>query len=403
MTTSLPLSLPSYVQALRFNERRVLQVLRRMGHGSKAEIAKIANLTNAAVGTIVNSLEEQNLIVSGRKHHDGKRGQPATMIHLNPTGAYGIGVRLERNCIQTVLIDFDGNILSRFTNEMLLPHPEKALEIVCSDIRSALGTLSMESLSRLTGIGLAQPFNLGSWLEELGLPADSFKQWDDFDFAARLEEVFSLPVIFENDGTAAAVAELFYGVGREIDDFLYFFFGPAIGGGLVLKGDVVRGHAGNAADIGLMPVLPSTLPTAVRPKAKWDILLNRASLHSLRRHLRQSMPLEQIESRANLEQVVEVCGKEVIEWLDDCVDAMVPVIMASKALLDVPTMVLGANIGGGLTALLRDRFSLSLAENMPESRFPPRLVTGTFGSDAGAIGAASLPIFYSFSPRKPIA
>lgn len=400
--TPLSLSAPQAIQALRFNERRVLQVLRRMGHGSKAEIARIANLTNASVGTIVNSLEEQNLIVSGRKQHDGKRGQPATMIHLNPTGAYGVGVRLERNCIQTVLIDFDGNILSRFSNEMLLPYPEKALEIVCSDIKSALATLSEESLSRLTGIGLAQPFNLGSWLDELGLPADSFRQWDNFDFAARLEQEIGLPVIFENDGTAAAIAELFYGVGREIDDFLYIFFGPAIGGGLVLQGDVVRGHAGNAADIGLMPVLPSTLTTAVKPRGKWDILLNRASLNSLRRHLQKSMPLEHIESRANLERVVQACGKEVVEWLDDCVDAMVPVILASKALLDVPTLVLGANIGGGIHEILRDKFTQALAENMPESRFPPQLVTGTFGSDAGAIGAASLPIFYSFSPRKPI-
>lgn len=401
MLSSLSSPTPSS-QALRFNERRVLQVLRRMGQGSKAEIARIANLTNAAVGTIVSSLEAQNLIVSGRKHHDGKRGQPATMIHLNPTGAYGIGVRLERNCIQTVLIDFDGNILSRFSNEMLLPHPDKALEIVCSDIRSALATLSDESLARLTGVGLAQPFNLGSWLEELGLPADSFRQWDNVDFAARLEQEMGLPVIFENDGTAAAIAELFYGVGREIDDFLYLFFGPAIGGGLVLKGDVVRGHAGNAADIGLMPVLPSTLSSAVQPKARWDILLNRASLNSLRRHLRASMPHEQIESRANLESIVETGCRELVEWLDDCVDALVPVIMTSKALLDVPTMVLGANIGGGLLEMVREKLTAALAENMPESRVAPKLVTGTFGSDAGAIGAASLPIFYSFSPREPI-
>ncbi len=389
-------------QDLRLNERRALQVLRRMGTGSKADIARVTNLTNAAVGTIVKSLEDKGLIISGKKVYEGQRGQPATMMHLNPTGAYGIGVRLERNFIQTVLIDFDGNLLSRFTNEMLLPDPQTTLEIVCKDIRAALATLNEESRSRLTGIGLAQPFNLGSWLNELGLPKDSFKLWDDYDFAANLENEFQIPVTFENDGNAAAIAELFYGVGCEIDDFLYLYFGPAVGGGLVLKGDVVRGHTGNAADLGLMPVPPSKLSTATKPKTQWDILLNRASLNSLRRHLKKTMEDAPIISRSSLEMVVAQGGKEVTEWFEDCVDALVPAIMASAALLDVPTMVIGANIGGEFSEKLTEKLTETLSRNMPESRFAPKLLPSTFGSDAAAIGAASIPIFYSFSPRKPI-
>ena len=402
MTDRHPPIFQQAFQELRLNERRVLQVLRRMGTGSKADIARGTGLTNAAVGTIVNALEEKGLILSGKRLHEGQRGQPATMMHLNPTGAYGIGVRLERNFLQTVLVDFDGNILSRFTNEMLLPQPDAALEIVARDIRSLLAPLDEQARTRLTGIGLAQPFNLGSWLNELGLPRESFKLWDSYDFAGQLEAQFGIPVTLENDGTAAAIAELFYGVGRQTDDFLYFYFGPAVGGGLVLKGDVVRGRTGNAADLGLMPVPPSRLATASKPRNQWDILLNRASLNSLRRHLNRNQDQPQNISRALLEQHVAQAGAEFLEWLDDCVDALVPAIMASAAVLDVPTMVLGANIDGGFAERLSARLSDELGRNMPESRFAPQLVTSTFGSDAAAIGAASLPMFYSFSPRKPL-
>jgi predicted NBD/HSP70 family sugar kinase len=387
---------------LRYNERRVLQVLRRMGNASKAEIARVANLTNAAVGSIATSLEKQNLLIAGKKRYEGQRGQPATMLHLNPTGAYGLGVRLERNGFQTVLIDFDGNILARFSNEMELPHPEKTLEMVCSDISAALATVPSDSLSHLTGIGLAHPYNLGSWLRELGLPEESFKKWDSFNFSARLEEKTGIPVHSENDGTAAAIAELFYGAGRERDDFLYLFFGPAIGGGLVLKGDIVRGNKGNAADVGLMAVLPSTLASAVPPRKKWDILLNRASLNSLRRHLRYCAPEVNVASRLQLELAVQAGGPFIDEWADDCIDALLPALISAKALLDVPALVIEANIGSGLVALLREKLEVSLARDMPESRYAPELLTGTFGCDAGAVGAASLPIFYNFSPRKPL-
>ena len=61
---------------------------------------------------------------------------------------------------------------------------------------------------RLTGIGLGQPYHLGSWLRELELPASSFKRWDDFDFATALANATGLPVFSENDGNAAAIAEL---------------------------------------------------------------------------------------------------------------------------------------------------------------------------------------------------
>jgi len=374
-----------------------------MGSASKAEISRVANLTNAAIGSIVGSLEELDLVSSGKKHKKGLRGQPATLLHLNPTGAYGIGVRIERNSFQTVLIDFDGNILSKLSHEMLLPRPEEALELIADDIDSILNTMTPDAISRLTGVGLARPFHLGSWLKELGLPASSFKKWDNYDFALHLEEATRIPVQEENDGTAAAIAELFYGAGREIDDFLYLFFGPAIGGGLVMKGDIVRGPSGNAADVAMIPVPPSTLSSSITPTDRsWDILINRASLNSLRRHLKLCYPEETFDTRLNLEQAVRSKPAVVEEWVEDCISAIIPVILTGKAFIDFKTVVISTNINGSLTDILRDRIEQMFPGNLPETVIAPTIINGSFGSDAGAVGAASIPIFYNFSPRKPI-
>ena len=388
------------IQLRRFNERRVLQALRRMGAASKADLARYAGLTNAAVGDIVSSLADQGLLHFGEKRYIGGRGQPATMIRLNGTGVYSIGVRLDRTAIQTVLIDFDGNLMSRISYDMLLPQPEKTLEIVKKDIEKTIDFLKGEQKKRLSGIGLAIPFNLESWLIELNLPSDIFSSWEGFDFAAGVENAINIHVYSENDGTAAAIAELFYGVGREIDNFLYLFIGPGLGGGLVLNGEIVHGDSGNAADVGLMPVSPSTLPSAPQPKGAFDIILNRASINTLIRHLQYSG--KSIETKIDLELVIAEEPTPVTEWLDDCTMALTHLIWSAKSLLDVPTVVLGADIGGRLTEILKNRLAVSLAASAPESRTPPNIVLGSFGSDAGAVGAASLPIFYSFSPSKNI-
>ena len=51
----------------RYNERRVLRVIRRMGEASKADLARQTNLTNTAVGTIVSNLHRQQLLTVSQK------------------------------------------------------------------------------------------------------------------------------------------------------------------------------------------------------------------------------------------------------------------------------------------------------------------------------------------------
>ena len=104
------------------------------------------------------------------------------------------------------------------------------------------------------------PYNMGSWQRELDIPLAAYRALERVrPRAARLAAATGLEVFCENDGTAAAVAELFQGQGRTLDDFLYVFIGAAIGGGVVLGGDYHRGSHGNAGDLGLMPTGPSRL------------------------------------------------------------------------------------------------------------------------------------------------
>lgn len=387
-------------QLRRYNERIVLQILRRAGEASKAELARAVQLTNAAIGAIIQDLIEEGLIVEAGKRHDGGRGQPATMLRLAPSGAFSFGVRLDRTNMETVLMDFSGQLIGRRLHDLILPAPERALEILTEDLQILQQQLSDEEQTRITGIGLAQPFNLGAWLHELGLPEADFKKWDDFDLAEALEATAGLPVFSENDGTAAAVAELFYGLGRQNDHFLYLFLGPAIGGGLILKGDVVRGESGNAGDVAMMPVPPSSLPTAPKARHQWDLLLTRASLVALARHM---SPDEFAQlNRGDLQDAVEADAPKYREWLADCADALGLALRSAYALLDVPLVVIDGDLGGPFPAAFRNAVQDAVERTAPERRQSPDIQIGSFGHDAGAIGAASLPQFFNFSPRAAI-
>ncbi|MGG1948941.1 ROK family transcriptional regulator [Trinickia sp. NRRL B-1857] len=384
----------------RYNERLLLQALRRTQPASKADLARSANLTSTSVGSIITALEQAGLIESTGRRVQGLRGQPASLLQLAPQGAFGIGVRLDRGGIECVLVNFAGEVLARRSHDMVLPAPAKVLELVGDDIRALLACLSPVERERLTGIGVAQPFNLGSWLRELGLSPNVFDAWHDVDFASELASITPLPVFSENDGNAAAIAELFYGCGRQASDFIYLFLGPAIGGGIAIDGDCLRGAKSNAGDIAVMPVPPSRLPSAPQPSGAWDILLSRASLNALARHLRYCG--EVADTRAALEACVARGMPAVDAWIDDCIDALAPAVRAMLCVTDAPVVVVDADIDAGLIDTLMKRLHAALVLGAPEARGTPELMRGSFGPDAGAIGAASLPMFFNFSPRAGI-
>ena len=400
MPPNLNRQLPAPSSPHGYNERRVLQVIRRMGEASKADLARQTNLTNTSVGIIVSTLHRKQLLKISRKRLSGQRGQPPTLYQLETSGSFSIGVRVDRNWIQTILIDFEGTVLSRLSHESILPKPEMALEIILKDVNALLNMLSENQRRRLSGIGLAYPYNLESWLSELSLPYEQFSGWKDFDLAGHIEDAISIPVYCENDVTAASIAELFYGVGRDRDDFLYVFIGPGIGGGIVINGESVRGPLGNAGDIGLMPVPPSTLISAPQPKGEWDILLNRASINTLIRHLRACG--HEVHSFSDVNYLVERQDRAVNEWMTDCVAALTHVLWSGFALLNCPVVVIGSDLGRGFIQQLITKLEQKMASSAPEARNPPRLLPGSFGSDAEAIGAANLPFFYHFSTQNHI-
>ncbi len=380
-----------------FNERVILGALRRLGQASKADLARYAQITDNTAGVIVRELAARNLVrIEGKRA--GARGQPATLLSLNAEGAYAIGVKIGRRSIDATLVDFAGRVLEHRRLERSFPLPEEAVELTLSAIDALLKAVPRAVSQRVAGLGVAMPYNMGSWRRELDIPDATYEAWNDFDIAATLAERTGLPVCVENDGTAAAVAELFNGLGREIDSFVYLFIGTAIGGGVVLDGDYRRGETGNAGDFGLMSVAPSRLSSAPRPDGPYDILLTRASISSLIRHLGGHRAT--VGSAADLGAAIDSRPALVEEWIEDCVDALVVPILSAARILDVGVVVLDSALPRRLHDDLIGRLRAALAAAGPESRRPSRVLVGKVGHEAAAIGAAILPLHLNFSPNR---
>lgn len=278
--------------------------------------------------------------------------------------------------------------------------PAEAVAFAAESVAGLRCLLGGPAGGRIAGLGVAMPYNLGSWQRELDIPLAAYRRWNEFDLGAALAEATGLEVFCENDGTSAAVAELFQGQDRTLDDFLYVFIGAALGGGVVLGGDYHRGAHANAGDLGLMPTGPSRLGTAPRPNGRPEIALTRASVNALLRHLRaRGQPAD---SQEQLDALLELGHPAVDEWLEDAADALVAPLLSAVRVLDVAAVVIDGTLPRPVLDRLIARLAEALAQASPESRAPPRLVRGTVGRDAPAIGAAILPLHLNFSSSRDL-
>ncbi len=387
------------VSLRQFNERAILGALRRLGRASKADLARHAQLTDNTAGVIVRALAARDLVRAEGKRVGG-RGQPATLLSLNAQGAYSVGVKIGRRSVAAILVDFAGQHLDRVSLERRLPPPGEAVELVLSLMDRLLAQAPRGVAPRLAGLGIAMPYTMGSWRCEPDISDAACAAWNGFDIAAALARRTDLPVLVENEGMAAAAAALFMGQARRLDSFIYLHVDTAIGGGVVLDGDLHRGETGNAGDFGLMPVPPSGLSSVPRPDGRYDVLQARASISALIRHLRANRV--QLGSNGDLGAAILAPPRLVAEWLDDCADALVMPVLSASRLLDVGAVVLDGALGRGELEGLADRLRRALTENRQEPRGTPEVLIGKIGGDAGVLGAAILPLHVNFNPNRSL-
>jgi glucokinase len=72
----------------------------------------------------------------------------------------------------------------------------------------------------------------------------------DLEMAKLLTAELGIPAIIRNDVQIAAAGENAFGAGKDVDDFVVVFVGTGIGGGIVRNGELIKGSAGNAGELG---------------------------------------------------------------------------------------------------------------------------------------------------------
>jgi predicted NBD/HSP70 family sugar kinase len=370
------------VRVRAYNERLVLSLVRLYGSLSKADIARRSGLSAQTVSVIMRALEKEGLLSRGAPVR-GRVGQPSIPMHLNPDAVYSFGVKIGRRSADLVLMDFVGRIRLQLHRTYAYPLPGEIIGFITSGIRELENRLDEKQRDRIAGIGIAAPFELWNWTEEVGAPEGTMEVWRDFDLQAEVSARVSHAVFLQNDATSACGAELVFGVGPSYPDFIYLFIGSFIGGGIVLNSAIFSGRTGTAGAVGPLPVRGKNGETRQ--------LLEIASIFVLENMLRER-GIDPQPLWYSADDWIDF-GEPLALWVEDTAKALAQAIVAAASIIDFSAAV----IDGGFPGWVRKRIveaTIREAEKLDlQGVVMPEIIEGAVGAQARAIGGASLPIF----------
>ncbi len=227
--------------------------------------------------------------------------------------------------------------------------------------------------------------------------------WRDVPLVEHLGSALGLPVVADNDNTAAAWGEFRFGAGRDYRHMLLVGVGTGIGGGVVADGVLFRGANGFAAEIGHIIVEPDGPLCGCGNRGCWEqVASGQAVTRAGRRAVRdgeQTLLRDQVGGDPDLVtgplvtkaardgDVVSIAIiAEVGRRLGEGIGALVNV-------LDPEVVVVGGGVADAGELLLtpaREAFrrTVEAVDHRPEVP----LVHAQLGNDAGAVGAATLAL-----------
>jgi glucokinase len=201
------------------------------------------------------------------------------------------GVDLGGTNLRVALVDPDGTVVDE--QRFATPH---TLDDIVSTIHTAVRALAPQrSEARALGVGAAGMVDFDGTIHySPNVPA-----FLHAPVRARLEEVLGFAAVVDNDANVAVVAELVHGAARGCTEVLLITLGTGVGGGVVTRGEVLRGAHGFGTEIGHFQVDPDGPLCACGQRGHWEAVASGTALGALGREWATAGAAPSVLSAAN--------------------------------------------------------------------------------------------------------
>jgi glucokinase-like ROK family protein len=228
------------------NRSAILEIIRRESPISRSAIAERLDVSLPTVMRIVDELVEEGFVrPEGSSEWSGGRRRP--LLAFNGESFVVVGVDMGGTQFYGAIADLSGTILDEINMGRHVASSEENYQRLVELIDGLLASPRLGE-RRVRGIGVGAP---GITLHKEGIVTWAYSlNWKDFPLKARLSEQYGLPITVDNDVNLAAMGELWFGAGQNIENMILIGSGAGIGAGIIIDGALYRGAHKASGEIG---------------------------------------------------------------------------------------------------------------------------------------------------------
>ena len=215
---------------------------------SRADIARLANLSRSTVSEIIKEILPFG-VVAEVGEGPSRGGRRPIVLEFQDNACVILGVEMSGSHVVVALTDLRGKVLTWESREHpVRTDPTGTRKLIKELCQICLGDPAGTGRP-LVGIGVAVPCPLDpshpDRLSSVVLPA-----WEEKLGLEDLAGKYNVPLMVDNDANLGALAEHWWGVGKGADDIAYIKVATGIGSGHIIGGEIYRGATGVAGEIG---------------------------------------------------------------------------------------------------------------------------------------------------------
>ncbi|MBS4206651.1 ROK family transcriptional regulator [Bacillus sp. FJAT-50079] len=232
----------------------LFKLIKRFGPISRAELAKMTEMSATSTSRIVKELIDQHFIVEVGQTEGGV-GRRAILLEVNPKGGLLLGVTIELDSIEVGIVDLNGSVLIKQKQEIdASDSPFDILDMI-ADLLNKMKNEYIDFKDRFMGCGVSIP-GIVDWPSGKVVMIPQF-HWSNIELRDYLEKKIGMSVFVDNQVKAILLGEILYGSAVGMESAACIYVGSGLGGAFMDKGDVVRGINNIAGEIGHTTIDPN--------------------------------------------------------------------------------------------------------------------------------------------------
>jgi predicted NBD/HSP70 family sugar kinase len=230
----------------RLNAERVLHALRETGPLRVTELVARTGLSRPTVDAVADDLLRLGWLEELAADRP-RRGRPARSLSFRAQAGYVAGLDIGEIKVRAAVADLTGRVVAEHVREFDGAQRLPAIRrVAAATLKDAGITRDQLQASCVGCTGPMEP-RTGRVLYSTIFP-------DGFNLAGALANTLGRSIAVENDCNLAVIAERWQGAAMGLDDIVCVLAGERIGAGIMVGGQLMRGHAGAAGELPFLGV-----------------------------------------------------------------------------------------------------------------------------------------------------